>query len=97
MSDDLVKRLRAAAKHPMMDNNCKADVFDVADAANRIEELEAKLAKVAEGLHDLAKDFSKPSAGLTDFAECQHYMFLACRLRNKARATLAELKGKSHE
>ena len=40
MSDDLVKRLRAAAKHPMMDNNCKADVFDVADAADRIEELE---------------------------------------------------------
>ena len=37
MSDDLVKRLRAAAKHPMMDNNCKADVFDVADAADRIE------------------------------------------------------------
>jgi len=40
MSDNLVKRLRAAAKHPMMDNNCKADVFDVADAADRIEELE---------------------------------------------------------
>jgi len=97
MSDDLVKRLRAAAKHPMMDNNCKADVFDVAEAADRIEELEAKLAKVAEGLHDLAKDFSKPSAGLTDFAECQHYMFLACRLRNKARATLAELKGQDDE
>ena len=97
MSDDLVKRLRAAAKHPMMDNICKADVFDVADAADRIEELEAKLAKVAEGLHDLAKDFSKPSAGLTDFAECQHYMFLACRLRNKARATLAELKGQNYE
>jgi len=67
------------------------------EAADRIEELEAKLAKVAEGLHDLAKDFSKPSAGLTDFAECQHYMFLACRLRNKARATLAELKGQNYE
>jgi len=50
MSDNLVKRLRAAAKHPMMDNNCKADVFDVADAADRIEELEAKLASLVPAL-----------------------------------------------
>ena len=67
------------------------------DLADRIEELEAKLAKAVEGLHDLAKDFSKPNAGLTDFAECQHYLFLACRLRNKARTTLAELKGQDDE
>ena len=45
MSDDLVKRLRAYARHPMMDNNCKADVFDVTAAADRIAALEAALAK----------------------------------------------------
>jgi len=58
--NDLVKKLRAAAKHPIMDNNCIANVFDVSDAADRIEalteqleavrldakEAEAKLAKV---------------------------------------------------
>jgi hypothetical protein len=47
MSDDLVKRLRSAARHPMMDNSCRADVFDVAEAADRIEELEAKLREMA--------------------------------------------------
>ena len=41
--DDLIKRLRAAATHPMMDNNCKADVFDVAEAADRIESIRAAL------------------------------------------------------
>jgi len=46
MSDEeLVKRLRSAARHPMMDNNCKADVFDVAEAADRIEALNVKLAQ----------------------------------------------------
>lgn len=58
---------------------------------------ESKLAKAVEGLHDLAKDFSKPDAGLTDFGERQHYLFLACRLRDKARTTLAELKGHDDE
>jgi hypothetical protein len=38
--DDLVKRLRAAGRHPMMDNTCKVDVFDVNDAAARIAEFE---------------------------------------------------------
>jgi len=55
MSDDLVKRLRAAAKHPMMDNNCKADVFDVADAADRIEELEAKLAVAVKAFEEIKR------------------------------------------
>ena len=57
MSDDLVKRLRAAAKHPMMDNNCKADVFDVADAADRIEELE----KVCEELEKACDEWAEVS------------------------------------
>ena len=41
--NDLVKKLRAAAKHPIMDNNCIADVFDVSDAADRIEALTEQL------------------------------------------------------
>lgn len=64
--------------------------------AKSIAALEAKLAKAVEGLHDLAKDFSKPNAGLTDFGERQHYLFLACRLRDKARTTIAELKGETN-
>lgn len=67
MSDDLVKRLRAAAKHPMMDNNCKADVFDVADAADRIEELEAKLVAAdprVKALVDRASDYMRIAEGI---------------------------------
>ena len=41
--NDLVKKLRAAAKHPLMDNNCIAAVFDVSDAADRIEALTEQL------------------------------------------------------
>ena len=41
--NDLVKRLRAAAKHPIMDNSCMADVFDVSEAADRIEALTEQL------------------------------------------------------
>jgi hypothetical protein len=41
--NDLVERLRAAAKHPLMDNSCIADVFDVSDAADRIEALTEQL------------------------------------------------------
>jgi hypothetical protein len=46
--DDLVKRLRAAGRHPMMDNTCKVGVFDVNDAADRIAELEALLEEAKE-------------------------------------------------
>ena len=52
--NDLVKQLRAAAKHPLMDNNCIAAVFDVSDAADRIEALEAKLAKAVKALDRIA-------------------------------------------
>jgi outer membrane murein-binding lipoprotein Lpp len=47
---DLVKRLRAAGRHPMMDNYCKVDVFDVNDAGGGIEELEAERDAVAARL-----------------------------------------------
>ena len=41
--NDLVKKLRASAKHPIMDNNCIADVFDVSDAADRIKPLQERV------------------------------------------------------
>jgi len=69
----------------------QADRIEQLAATN--EELEAKLAKAVEGLQDVAKEFSKPDAGLTDFGERQHYLFLTCKLRDKARTTIAELKG----
>ena len=37
--EELIKRLRSSSRHPMMDNNCKVDVFLVDDAADRIEQL----------------------------------------------------------
>jgi hypothetical protein len=75
IDEELVKRLRSASKHPMMDNSCKADVFDVSEAADRIEALTAELAKAVEALREIA-------------GEC------GC---STARATLAEIKGDSHE
>ena len=86
MSDDLVRRLRAAAKHPMMDNNCKADVFDVADAADRIEELEAKLAKGVEASVEAVW------AEYTDSVESK-WTFRKEHIQNAILRTLAELKG----
>jgi hypothetical protein len=50
MSDEeLIARLRGAGKHPMMDGNCKVDVYDVHDAADRIEALVAR-ADLAPGV-----------------------------------------------
>jgi hypothetical protein len=62
--NDLVKKLRAAAKHPIMDNNCIADVFDVSESADRIEALEAKLAKAVKVLvlcRDMFDEVAHPS------------------------------------
>ena len=126
MSDkELIARLRASSRHPMMDNNCKVDVFLVNDAADRIEALsglnkkltlkvshysdllydqlgtpceqirhkqeiealEAKLAQAVEALGDIAATKTHP-LGETPNA---HHM------REKARATLAKIKGESHE
>jgi hypothetical protein len=41
--EELIARLRGAGKHPMMDGNCKVDVYDVHDAADRIEALVKEL------------------------------------------------------
>lgn len=56
---------------------------------------EAKLAKAVEDLEFIALNFNKPNAGLSAFGERQHYLFVACRLRDKARTTLAELSSVS--
>lgn len=58
---------------------------------------EAKLAKAVESFHDIAKDLDKPESGLTDFGEREHYRMAACKLRDKARTTLAELTGGKDE
>ena len=85
--NDLVKKLRAAAKHPLMDNNCKADVFDVSDAADRIEALEAKLAKALEALRRIANSQPRPmrSGGYEGHD--------VSNMQRTARATLAEIDG----
>jgi hypothetical protein len=56
MSDDLAKRLRKYAEPPH--SNKVKDVLDIAaiEAADRIEELEAKLAKVEVIFHIIASD-----------------------------------------
>jgi hypothetical protein len=58
-----------------------------------VRDLEAKLAKAVEALDTIARNFEKPCSGLTDFGESQHYLWLSCRLRDTARATLAEIEG----
>lgn len=122
--DDLVKRLRE--DQPVTQDMVSTMQCELQnEAADRIEELEAKLreaalselsalgqaseaytaqldaeaklAKVVEGMQDLSEDFDKPSAGLTDFGERQHYLHLACRLRDKARTTLAAMEGQNDE
>ena len=97
MSDNLVKRLRAAAKHPMMDNNCKADVFDVADASDRIEELEKackEWAEVSQSNYQRAKAAEAKLAKAVDVAEkaIRWLRIYGADVHMEA-ATLAELKG----
>ena len=102
MSDDLVKRLRAAAKHSMMDNNCKADVFDVADAADRIEELEGQLQSVLDRETSILRYYdakldaadaklTREVEGLTEIAAQPDYRLP--QPQDIARTTLVELKG----
>jgi hypothetical protein len=85
--NDLVKKLRAAAKHPLMDNNCIAAVFDVSEAADRIEALEAKLAKAVEAAY--REGFL---AGTEDGWVNNPRIDVGWKY-SRARANLAELKG----
>ena len=101
--NDLVKKLRAAAKHPLMDNNCKADVFDVSDAADRIEALTEQL-EAARLDAEEAEAYSvwlEAKLGKTEdfvrrvirYAGNNGDDFLA----DKGRETLLELRGENDE
>ena len=74
MSKDLVKRLREAF----------VDHADLKEAADRIEELEAELAKAVEALKDLADC-------VDDGCFCSEMHMAA--VMDTARTTLAKLKG----
>jgi hypothetical protein len=101
MSDEeLVKRLRSASKHPMMDNSCKADVFDVSEAADRIEALlnlnealvelmddrDSKLAKAMS----IAKRVTSSENATEELAQCGCDR---CKAHLDLRALLAEFEG----
>jgi hypothetical protein len=77
MSDDLVKRLRNLDTHPE-GAPCKA--------ADRIEELEARLAKAVEALQTF-KDFDDLPL------ECKRPDVFEIKVRKPILAALAELKG----
>jgi hypothetical protein len=102
--NDLVKKLRAAAKHPLMDNNCKADVFDVSDAADRIEALEEEITEVNAAWEQTSIMLGRQLARASDLeAKLAKALEAFDRIAGKApyaddpydiaRATLAELKG----
>ena len=78
MSDDLVKRLLDCEFMGMPDN--RLDYSTATEAAARIEELEAKLAKAVEALEKLARLGNGDRYGNSDG-------------NTIARTTLAELKG----
>lgn len=54
----------------------------------RVKNLEAERDALWAALQDIAADFSRPERGLTDFGERQHYLHIACRLRDKARSAI---------
>jgi hypothetical protein len=64
----------------------------VRDLEAKLAECEARLGKAVEALDTIARNFEKPCSGLTDFGESQHYLWLSCRLRDTARAALAEIE-----
>lgn len=70
----LIAALQSAAEH----NNAT------------IARLTAERDALRAALEGIAANFARPEKGLTDFGERQHYLHIACRLRDKARATLAD-------
>lgn len=91
MSDDLLKRLRAAADTMRRMKAASFEARELEEAADRIEELEAKLEKAQEALGFYAKDehWNPPYAdpGMSPFSAAEEDE------GEIARATLAELKG----
>ena len=83
MSDDLVKRLRLANTYTAVK----------LEAADRIEELEAQLAKATEALEAIARPKTGPDV---DWTKPEIYKWRAgwyLRHEERARTTLAELRG----
>jgi len=89
MSDDLVKRLRATCSCNIDNTPCLAEeeCRVAQEAADRIEELEAQLAKTVDLIAELA---AGPSWG-------ESVMGWVNSMVIKARTTLAELKGKTND
>ena len=89
MSDDLVKRLNV---HWAMleDEGYYTKANSVMLAMQRIEELEAKLAKAVSALNVI--DALDPEAAINGFSESA-LRGLVLRMGELARTTLAELKG----
>jgi uncharacterized small protein (DUF1192 family) len=50
MTDDLVRYLKGASRHPYMDNTCNLNVFKVAEAADRIEAQAAEIERLKNKL-----------------------------------------------
>ena len=98
MSDDLVKRLRNTPnwmREGFQDWKDNVRTYDRApfEAADRIEELEAKLAKATDALKEIARPKTGPDV---DWTKPEIYKWRAgwyLRHEEIARTTLAELKG----
>ena len=89
MSDELVKRLRK----PYEQGQPRRVAWE-AEAADRIEELEAKLAKAVAALGEFADAADEADEyGFDDFNQAP----IDCGQCRAARATLAELEGKTDE
>ena len=85
MSDDLVKRLRDVGKNYEL---ARGVHVDIRQAADRIEELESKLAKAVEALKGAAQQH-RIIAGMDLMCGSS----IAYNAAREAEATLAELKG----
>ena len=93
MSDYLVKRARHNAK---ADTPHHASVSLIVEMADRIEELEAKLAKAVEALEFYADADNYEDQHKPESCGCCYYLHDAEIKEDegaKARTTLAELKG----
>jgi hypothetical protein len=93
MSDYLVKRARHNAKADMPHH---ASVSLIVEMADRIEELEAKLAKAVEALEFYADADNYEDQHKPESCGCCYYLHDAEIKEDegaKARTTLAELKG----
>jgi uncharacterized small protein (DUF1192 family) len=55
MTDDLVRYLKGASRHPYMDNTCNLNVFKVAEAADRIEAQAAEIERLNKSAECLAE------------------------------------------